>query len=143
MAVIRTYEDGIQSTMATCAHFNGISNEICNAGVSYAEVMERLDLGDKGRPVVLPCFARNKWGESEFECHKTCAKLQFPTRVEAEAKETARRERITEHLNNIASDICPTHKIAITKKQVGRCVYAEPCGCRLYQGTIPKKAIKR
>lgn len=22
--------------------------------------------------------------------------------------------------------------------QDGRCVYAEPCGCRIYQGTVPK-----
>lgn len=27
-------------------------------------------------------------------------------------------------------------------KQVGRCVYAEPCGCRQYQGKVPKKARK-
>ena len=24
-------------------------------------------------------------------------------------------------------------------KQVGRCVWCEPCGVRLYQGTIPKE----
>lgn len=24
-------------------------------------------------------------------------------------------------------------------KQVGRSVYASPCGCRQYQGTVPKK----
>lgn len=25
-------------------------------------------------------------------------------------------------------------------EQDGRCVYAKPCGCRQYQGTLPRKA---
>jgi len=34
--------------------------------------------------------------------------------------------------------ICPICQTPIErKKQVGRCVYAEPCGCRLWQGFVP------
>lgn len=34
---------------------------------------------------------------------------------------------------------CPHCGTRIDKmRQVGRCVYGDPCGCRLYQGKIPK-----
>lgn len=37
------------------------------------------------------------------------------------------------------TDICPNCDKAVTAlEQIGRCVYAEPCGCRLWQGTIPE-----
>lgn len=37
------------------------------------------------------------------------------------------------------SDVCPhcgQHVTAL--EQVGRSVYARPCGCRQYQGTVPE-----
>lgn len=38
---------------------------------------------------------------------------------------------------------CPRCHAEITdKQQVGRCVYAEPCGHRLYQGQLPKETTK-
>jgi hypothetical protein len=38
----------------------------------------------------------------------------------------------------LAGDTCPWCGAAIAeRKQEGRCVYAEPCGCRLYQSGAP------
>lgn len=42
----------------------------------------------------------------------------------------------------IKEDMCPNHKIPITKKQVGKCVYAKECGCRLYQGKLQQEQSK-
>lgn len=50
-------------------------------------------------------------------------------------RETA--EVIKAFFENLANDICPHCKTPITnKRQVGRCVYADPCGHRLYQGKL-------
>jgi hypothetical protein len=38
--------------------------------------------------------------------------------------------------DKLANGICPHCDTTIEhERQVGRCVYGEPCGCRLYQGT--------
>jgi hypothetical protein len=38
------------------------------------------------------------------------------------------------------SDLCPNCNSHIDEmEQVGRCVYAKPCGCRLWQGAVPEK----
>lgn len=48
-----------------------------------------------------------------------------------------------ERLNAVSrgeSDICiHCQKPFTTLTQVGRCVYASPCGCRQYQGKLPEK----
>lgn len=41
-------------------------------------------------------------------------------------------------LENLVNDICPVHKTKITKTQIGKCVYAVECGCRLYVGKLEK-----
>ncbi len=39
--------------------------------------------------------------------------------------------------------VCPAcHAPLEEKKQVGRCVYGIPCGCRMYQGRLDKKPPK-
>jgi hypothetical protein len=45
-------------------------------------------------------------------------------------------EIVVNYFDEIAKGICPICKGIMTKEQVGRCVYANPCGHRLYQGTI-------
>lgn len=48
-------------------------------------------------------------------------------------------ERIRKYLDLLARGFpeCPhCGKTVENKIQVGRCVYAEPCGCRLSQGTL-------
>jgi hypothetical protein len=47
------------------------------------------------------------------------------------------------YLAKMASDICPHCDTPFTdQRQVGRCVYAVPCYCRLYQGTIDPRFKK-
>jgi len=46
------------------------------------------------------------------------------------------KEAIAKIAKSVAGDVCHVCDGKITKKvQVGRCVYAEPCSHRLYQGT--------
>ena len=38
------------------------------------------------------------------------------------------------------SNICPACKAQVdTLAQVGKCVYARPCNCRVMQGRVPEK----
>lgn len=58
---------------------------------------------------------------------------------------TADEEKaIAEFINRLALlekgeiDTCPHCGARIVSmKQVGRCVYTQPCGCRLWQGVVP------
>jgi hypothetical protein len=54
------------------------------------------------------------------------------------------KEKLLEVLKQtlgLAEDgLCPHCKEPMVKqKQIGRCVFADPCGCRLYQGKVSKK----
>ena len=50
------------------------------------------------------------------------------------------QKQIAKFFKNLANDKCPHCGAIIEKKdQDGRCVYAKPCGHRLYQGTLPKE----
>lgn len=56
-------------------------------------------------------------------------------------KLTEEQEKVVaEFLKTLAEGkVCPHCKQPIEKReQVGRCVYARPCGCRLYQGKLKK-----
>ncbi len=63
-------------------------------------------------------------------------------------EEVAEKEReanavLQEFLDNLANNICPHCKTPIAeKRQVGRCVYARPCGHRLYQGKLKKEGVQ-
>lgn len=116
--------------MGRCRHFNGLMNERCKAGVAYEDVRDATE-----RPYRWPCLRSNCYGEPT-PAATSCATADYPTEDEARDWEAAAREHTRQHMADIAANICPTHKIAITKRQVGRCVYAEPCGCRLYQGRV-------
>jgi hypothetical protein len=52
-------------------------------------------------------------------------------------------EQLRVYLEKLAADICPFCDTPITdQRQVGRCVYALPCNCRLYQGTVAARFAK-
>lgn len=37
------------------------------------------------------------------------------------------------------TEACPyCHREVKSMEKIGRCVYAHPCGCRLWQGTVPE-----
>jgi hypothetical protein len=106
-----------------CKHFNGIHNDRCRVGIAYHDA--RFDKR-------LPCIKSDG-------CVRPCASAQFPS--EQEVAERAERERnaAARYFELLAKDICPTCEQSVEKhQQVGRSVYAEPCGHRLYQGKATK-----
>lgn len=51
----------------------------------------------------------------------------------------ATMNKMFDDLHTRESDICPhCKKTIVSMSQVGRCVYARPCDCRLWQGAIPE-----
>ncbi len=47
------------------------------------------------------------------------------------------------YLDDLAAGVCPHCQAEIKeRKQIGRCVYAFPCGHRLYQGRAPDKPTR-
>ena len=111
---MRTFEE---QERGWCRHFRGALKQTCEAG----HVMAELD-----RP--LPCIDSSRnWG-------------QCPDHAVRTDEEIAERKRqsdaaLTRYLTLLSGGQCPECEAAVTKRvQVGRCVYAEPCGHRLYQG---------
>ena len=129
----------------TCKFFNGSINTHCEAGVAYRDVTPDPDDID-GSAFRRPCIDWELWNERKgkvwdndgqkqnWERRGHCPKRTVPTAEEVVEDEARCEAVFKEWSENITNNICPTHKVPITKKQVGRCVYAEPCGCRLYQG---------
>ncbi len=111
---------------AGCRHYNGaFYHDRCEADIEY----QKLD-----RP--LPCLP------AVDGTYKTnCPLFEYHTQAELDAKDKWFREELEKFERDLASDVCPHCGTKIeSKKQVGRCVYAEPCGCRLYQGRLKREA---
>ncbi len=125
-----------------CKYFNGLINKKCEFGIEYKDVA--VESGIPNMPPiyqhVYPCVAFGLPVEPEVmaQVEQKCAPCVYPSKEEEEADRKRVEERIAEWSHKIASNVCPTHNIPITKKQVGRCIYAEPCGCRLGQGKLKK-----
>lgn len=118
-----------------CTHFSGLMNERCDVGVRYEDVAAPPeDPADPRFGILhrLPCFTKDGL------THR-CAQARFLTDEEAHAEEAAIRDGFAEMWRKIDAGICPNHNTPMTLKQIGRCVYADPCGCRLYQGRIDRK----
>lgn len=106
---------------AGCKHFNGLQHPKCNAGIVYKSL---------GFP--LPCITND-----QGEYSGTCALFEFQSEAEIEAEQQRTDEAATKWVNSLMSGVCPYCQTKIEQKeQVGRCVYARPCGCRLYQGRV-------
>jgi hypothetical protein len=113
--------------MGRCINFNGLINDKCDAGIAYHD----FEVGDKAIFHTMPCRIENG-------CSDKCNKATFMTQEEAEAKLARARANASEHLNLMVSGTCPHCKRPMTQQQVGPCVYASPCGHRLFQGKIKK-----
>lgn len=75
-----------------------------------------------------PCFNPNL---------HNCPFQDWPTPEELKAEEEAVNQMVAQFLTDLASNVCPHCKQPIERKvQIGRCVYAEPCNHRLYQGEL-------
>src|SRR2546423_8128344 len=108
-----------------CKHFTGIHNDTCKAGIKYNDVKVQ-----DSRPLKLPCF-------KDQGCTDRCAFATFRTPEEVAAEEEKSTRILRTYLDNMARNICPHCYTPIEERmQVGRCVYAQPCGCRLYQGKL-------
>lgn len=116
----------------TCRHFNGIMNDRCEAGVEYKTVRVVPPQGMHQWPCIDPGVGH-------------CAKLEYKTPQELADEEKEIDAMLAKMLGGLSKLMertapeclhCGKHVDALT--QVGRCVYAEPCGCRQYQGTVPK-----
>ena len=109
-----------------CRHFNGIYNDTCEAGISYDSVRDTST-----RPYHLPCF-------KEDGCAERCQHTSYLTDAEVEAKEREISQFVTAFLTELAEGkTCPhCHHPIEGRKQVGRCIYLFPCGCRLGQGSL-------
>lgn len=112
----------------SCRHFTGIQNDKCEAGVEYTAVrfvppqgMYRWPCTDPSLRSMCPLFAEYTDAEIKAFDHELAAVLNKLAAFE-------RGE----------SDACLECGEKVTQmRQVGRCVYAEPCGHRLWQGRIP------
>lgn len=108
-----------------CRHFNGIQNDKCEAGVPYKQFLYE--------------------NYNKFPCHPkedgtltgACPLFEFHTAEEIEAEEQRVAKAFKRFFANLEANICPHCGMSIhSKYQVGKCVYARPCGCRLYQGKL-------
>lgn len=112
-----------------CRHFNGLINDQCKAGITYHDVRDDTPPGRR------------------FSCHPNfmdrgpasiiCPAMDYFTDAELEEQEKAIAAAVSKFIQDLKADICPHCGQAILQKvQVGRCVYARPCGDRLYQGGL-------
>lgn len=110
-----------------CSHFNGLLNDCCELGIAYETVRDP----ESGQ---LPCF-------KDKGCTERCLCAVFPTEAEVAAKVEQTRASIAAYFTDLATGRCPACQQTVTKqKQVGRCVYAVPCGHRLFQGSVGKES---
>lgn len=118
-----------------CKHFTGIQHDTCKAGVNYLGLVGgvRTGIGCK-----IPCTGDKGCAHAPDIAVVPCALREFPTPEEVEAEEAEIREALAQALSEMAEGICTTCHTKIKHyDQVGRCVYARPCGHRQYQGKVP------
>lgn len=118
-----------------CRHYNGIGGTIyepglndgraCRAGVRYLDVMD----GEAHGLARFPCF-------EDVPSNAVCASLSFLTAQEKADRQRRHEEYLLQWAADMEANVCPECKQPMTKQQIGRCVYASPCGHRLYQGWL-------
>jgi len=107
-----------------CKHFNGLIHDTCAAGLAYHTVRDAT-----ARPFLYPCYE-----VPEGMDQPDCAARDLPTAEELVAERARVAALVEAHCKALAEGKCPTCGAAMEQRQVGRCVYAWPCGHRLYQG---------
>lgn len=117
-------EHQFQHEYNRCIHFQGRQQTHCKAGVLFP------------RGSILPCWR-------DVKSPHACALQQFPTEGEALCMARERiaaisaalwQMRIREQARQCIHCGATYGRLV----QAGPCVYAEPCGHRQWQGTIPK-----
>lgn len=111
----------IREAAKRCVHFNGVMSGTCEAGVDYGSFGARLPYRKE-----LPC-----WDGAITRCPQA----QFRTYAEQEVIEREIEAAALAFVASLAEGRCPVCGVIVEQqRQVGRCVYAEPCNHRLYQG---------
>ncbi|QIN79645.1 hypothetical protein GBA65_15170 [Rubrobacter marinus] len=121
-------EAEIRKHQQKCLNFNGIMNDRCRAGIDYDE-----QAGGPPALKKLPCLLRMQDPDRAV----ACPSAHYPTREEAEAWREESSRHIREWAEEVGRGVCPNCKKDGRWRQVGRCVYCEGCGHRIYQGTLP------
>lgn len=112
-----------------CRYYSGYGNgPVCKIGVLYESIKEIHE----ERPIHrFPCFEVNV---------NTCEKREYYTDEEWAQHEKALADRLDQFRAFMSreQEYCFHCGRPVTSlQQVGRCVYANPCGCRMWRGKIP------
>ena len=128
-----------------CRHYRGMAGRYnreteqfdevrCEAGMASKSMGAPGDSGSaKPLEMLYPCFERDK-------VPYLCPHTSYFTKEEKAAKEAEIAAFLNEWASRLERGVCTTCEQPMTQKQVGRCVYAEPCGHRLFQGRVTRKA---
>lgn len=111
--------------VGTCVHFNGVQNLRCRVDVPYESVRD-----GKHR---LPCLTLSTAMQPS---DTKCASYLEPTIEQIAEFNAALDARIEEMRVRGERNECSECGAKILEaRQVGRCVYSEPCGHRMGQGS--------
>lgn len=104
----------------TCKHFRGIQHERCDANL----IMRDMRSPDGAWPCLQPLRASQE--------RPTCPLYQEPTREEIAQHEAEIRALLDKWRGQRGECSCGVKITSV--RQVGSCVYADPCGHRIGQG---------
>lgn len=109
-----------------CRHYRGHAPHVsktCAAGIAYDSMAHPHPCVNWGAQPGQP----NTWGQ--------CKHFSEYTRDELDEEERQAAEAWAAYVTALNDGLCPHCGASVAKRrQVGRCVYASPCGHRLYQG---------
>jgi hypothetical protein len=110
-----------------CKHYTGRYNIVCRQNIRYDSF------------AVMPCWDGRQ--RSPEERLGLCAHFCLPTMAELAADKARVDQAIAAWLAEVterqAQGQCLSCGAVLTgKRQVGRCIYSEPCGCRHGQGIL-------
>jgi hypothetical protein len=111
-----------------CRFYTGVVNKTCQQGIAYTTFHGQA----------LPCFRPRP---PDTHAQAICSLRSLPTAEEAAADEARLHAELHDYFTTYQGrqergecGICGIPMRA--KVQVGRCIYVEPCGCRVGQGQL-------
>lgn len=117
---------GLPGASSRCRHFHGIQN-VCGAGINPLDVRDTSVRG----MARWPCFAV-AWARP---CATICEQVSLLTDEEQAAEDREFAAACDKVIAGLAAGKCPDCGAGVDRReQVGKCVYARPCGHRLGQG---------
>lgn len=112
-----------------CRHYSGMMNKACDAGVEYDSIKDTS---------VVP----TRWHCIHADAMVKCPKRELRTKEEIEEEKRQLAAWFTRFaaFESGESDACPQCGETVeSAEEIGRCVYARPCGCRVFQGELPER----